>query len=318
MIDENTMHMAGIFTPYFRDKRIFAKNNGQRFAHYTSAESAIKMLENGEVWLRKSSVMNDFSEIEFGWSNLHAAWNSPTGDKLKSLLDGMFEGSVKTIENLFDQEIANIRASTFLTCISEHDHLSEEHFYGRLSMWRAYGNVALVLSPDVFMRETAGLLQAYSNPVDYHTPQSFQVAFADIVATVEKEFAYLQAQGSQVVWGWMLFMMRQMLICTKHKGFSEEKEWRIIHTPSQEKSPLIRNEIEVIRGVAQPVVKLKLQNMPDEGLTGLDVPSFIERVIIGPTQHPWVQREAFATVLEGQGVAAPYDRIVVSDIPLRQ
>lgn len=318
MIDDDTIRLAGIFIPYFRDKRIVAKDNGQRFAHYTSAESAIKMLDKGEVWLRKSSVMNDFSEIEFGLSNLHAAWNSPAGLKLKNLLDSMFEGSVKTIENMFDQEIANIRSGTFLTCISEHDHLKEEHVYGRLSMWRAYGNVALVLSPDVFMRETTGVLQAYSNPVDYHTPQSFQVAFANIVANVENEFAYLQAQGGQMVWSWMLFMMRQMLICTKHKGFSEEKEWRIIHTPSQDKSPLIRNEIEVIRGVAQPVVKLKLQNVPEAELTGLDIPSFIERVIIGPTQHPWVQREAFATILEKKGVADPYGRIVISDIPLRQ
>jgi hypothetical protein len=40
--------------------------------------------------------------------------------------------------------------------------------------------------------------------------------------------------------------------------------------------------------------------------------------LIGPTQYPAVQREAFATLLEQNGVADPYNRVETSDIPLRQ
>lgn len=317
MIEFETDHLELIFLPYFARKRKEAQHSMRRFAHYTSAEAARKMLDNEEVWLRKSSVMNDFSEIEFGFNCLNMAWNSQAGQKFKGLLNSMFDGSAARIENMFNQQLPQMRWDTYLACISEHDHGDEDRF-GRLSMWRAYGNVAVVLNPTVFMRATVQKLQAYSNPVDYHTPESFQAEFEAMVDRVAHNFDYLKARGESHIWSWVLFMLRQFVLCTKHKGFSEEREWRIIYDPNDEPSPLIRKEVEVIRNVAQPVVKLRLMNLPEDEVVGLDLPSLIERIIIGPSQYPLVQQEAFATLLANKGVVNPYARIFVSDIPLRQ
>lgn len=308
--------LMGIFMPYFAEKRAIAKIAGQRFVHYTTADAAVKMLKNEEVWLRKSSVMNDFSEIEFGLGCLSQAWNAPSGVRLKQMLEDMLGGSVASIDAKFNEQLPNIRFDTYLTCISEHD--PEEDSFGRLSMWRAYGNVAVVLSPDVFMAESAGLMPAYSNPVNYHTRESFQQQFDSFVDVFAREFDYLKARGTTLIWEWMVWMMRQTVLCTKHRGFREEREWRIIHSPTVPPSPIIRKDIEVIRGVAQPVMKLKLQNSEDGTIRGLDIPSFVQRIIIGPTQYPNAQLEAFAAVLESKGVTTPYERIFVSDIPLRQ
>lgn len=298
------------------DKRLAAQSVGQRFAHYTNADAAMKILSNNEVWLRKSSVMNDFSEIEFGYSCLNNAWASTSGQRFKQLLNSIFDGLAGRVESMFAQQLPQIRFDTYLTCISEHDQ--SENAFGRLSMWRAYGNIAFVLNPSVFMSEATTALHAYSNPVDYHTPQSFQASFDAMVARVEYELDFLKAQGDQQVWQWVIYMMRQIVLCTKHKGFEEEREWRVLYDPGPSPSPLISKGLEVIRSVAQPVVKLKLDNRPEFGVNGLDIPSFIERIIIGPTQYPLVQQEAFATLLGNRGVVAPYDRISVSDIPLRQ
>ena len=316
MQDLDTVRLFGIFLPYFRDKRAHSEQTRQRFAHYTSADSAVKMLNSEEVWLRKSSVMNDFSEIEFGIGCLDRAWRSPAGVQFKQLLNSMFEGSAGRIENMFEQQLPQMRYDTYLACISEHDE--DENRFGRLSMWRAYGNVAIVLNPQNFMREATGKMQTYSNPVDYHTPESFQAQFEAMVARAVYDLDYLKAQGESAIWSWVLFMMRQIALCTKHKGFSEEREWRVIHAPNPEPSPLIRKEVEVIRNVAQPVVKLKLMNLPEDGIIGLDTARFVERIIIGPSQYPHVQQEAFATLLAKKGVVNPYERITISDIPLRQ
>jgi hypothetical protein len=308
--------LGAIFHPYIREKRIGAQSSLQRFAHYTSADAATKILKNGEVWLRKSSVMNDFSEIEFGINCLLSAWNSPAGTRFKNLLGKVSSTLPQEVEASFGNKIPAIRFNTFLSSISEHDE--KENKLGRLSMWRAYGNVALILNPAIFFVETNNALQCYANPVSYHTLASFEVQFNEMVGRCEYDLDYLKGQGQAVLYTWVMFLLNQYAICTKHCGFSEEREWRILHDPSPIASPLIRKEVEVVHNVAQPVVKLKLENLPELGVSNLNIASLVERIIIGPTQYPTVQREAFATLLEQNGVTDPYSRIEMSDIPLRQ
>jgi hypothetical protein len=117
-----------------------------KFVHYTSAEAAVKMISNHEVWLRKSSTMNDFSEIEYGNSCLHRAWASPSGDRFRRLLDRLYPGLSNDLAAGLDRIVPELRIMTYLASVSEHDPKTENDL-GRLSMWRAYGNVAIVLNP---------------------------------------------------------------------------------------------------------------------------------------------------------------------------
>jgi hypothetical protein len=312
----NIDRLGAILHPYIRDKHINAQKSQQRFAHYTSADAATKILKNGEVWLRKSSVMNDFSEIEFGINCLLSAWNSETGTRCKVLLSKISSTLPQEVEARFGSQIPSIRFNTFLSSISEHDQ--QENKLGRLSMWRAYGNVALILNPAIFFVEASNVIQCYANPVSYHTPESFHEEFNKMVDRSEYDVDYLKGLGQTVVYNGVMLLLNQYAICTKHCGFSEEREWRVLHNPSPVASPLIRKEVEVIHNVAQPVVKLKLEDRPELGVSNLNTASFVEHIIIGPTQYPAVQREAFATLLEQNGVVDPYSRIETSDIPLRQ
>jgi hypothetical protein len=66
------------------------------------------------------------------------------------------------------------------------------------------------------------------------------------------------------------------------------------------------------------VCKIPLSDVPNEGLTGLEIPSLVDRIIIGPTEYPNVIREAFTTELTRAGMNDTAQRIVVSDIPLRR
>jgi hypothetical protein len=113
-------------------------------------------------------------------------------------------------------------------------------------------------------------------------------------------------------------MFRSALLCTKHVGFHEEREWRVIYCPTYEKSEHIRTEIETIGGIPQPVCKVPLKDLPDENLLGIEIPSLVDRIIIGPSQYPWAARDAFIAILEEAGIKEAYKRVVISDIPLRQ
>ena len=73
----------------------------------------------------------------------------------------------------------------------------------------------------------------------------------------------------------------------------------------------------MISGVPQPVYKIPLNDLPDEGLVGLRIPELVDRVIIGPTDYPLAMFDAFTDALHEAGVEKPHERVFVSNIPLR-
>lgn len=66
------------------------------------------------------------------------------------------------------------------------------------------------------------------------------------------------------------------------------------------------------------VVKFKLENAPDEGLVGLALPELLDRIIIGPCEFPVVIFRAFRQLLSDRNVPDLQNKIIISDIPLRQ
>jgi hypothetical protein len=74
----------------------------------------------------------------------------------------------------------------------------------------------------------------------------------------------------------------------------------------------------VIGSIPQQIYKIPLRNQAD--LTGLDIAQFINRIIIGPLNNPRAAKaakDAFVHLLEQNGVREAYEKVIVSDIPLR-
>lgn len=42
------------------------KKSTNKLVHYTSASAGLKILQNKEIWMRRVSCMNDFSEVQHG------------------------------------------------------------------------------------------------------------------------------------------------------------------------------------------------------------------------------------------------------------
>lgn len=306
-----------VFFPHAARRGEAVLENGHRFVHYTSAEVAVSILKNREVWMRNSTTMNDFMEVEYGLQCLKAAYEGEPGQLFNSVLNSCFSGAGDELRERFNAWLPGMKLDTYLTCVSEHP--ASEDGLGRLSMWRAYGGqtgVALVLKAAPFFDET-DVLRANSSPVGYFSPEEFTAHFLEVAKSLEANTEVLTKLGRERVFEILFNVLRFSVQCTKHPGFREEQEWRVVYVPSMHPSDKIKSSVECVRGTPQVVYKIPLKNHPEEGLFGLEIPEFLERIIIGPSQHPQVLRRAFSQLLKEAGVQFPQDRIVVSDIPLR-
>ena len=288
-----------------------------RFVHYTTAETAFKIFTNSELWLRNVTLMNDYSEIDYGvdlirqWLQLEksvAFWN---------ILEKFHLGSKQQIIDTVESWITDWRHETYILCISE--HLASEDLTGRLSMWRAYGNIALVIKSTP-MAASTDRLGAYSIPVTYWRQGEFNSEMDRITTELEKFFVAGHKFSENQIPSWVHQFFFNVAIGSKHPGFHEEKEWRVYFRPNEpndERSNAIQSDIVVIGGVPQIVWKLPLRNAPEEGLYSAHLDHLLDRVIIGPCDFPFISAQAMRKKLHSVGVSEPEKRVVISDLPLR-
>ena len=64
--DEAMIKFNQIFQPGLIEESLAVVNEKKRFVYYTSADTAMKVLRNQELWFRNATVMNDYSEISYG------------------------------------------------------------------------------------------------------------------------------------------------------------------------------------------------------------------------------------------------------------
>jgi hypothetical protein len=308
---------ARILFPHASEQYLRVRRAGTRFVHYTNANAAMCILRDKNIWMRATSCMNDVSEVRYGLERLRKTYReSKAGERFRLVLDEIFPGFCKEIERRFNGWTVEFLTNTYLTCFSE--HRDEEDYHGRLSMWRAYGKdtgIALVIKNSVLIEPADGL-GAYSSPVVYLDDQRFEEHFSRVVQNISSEIEFLRAREREEIINRVFHMLRFAALSTKHPGFAEEKEWRVLHGPALEKSRWITNEVVAVNGVPQFVYKLPLKNIAEIGLVA-EIPDLLDHIIIGPTEFPIALGRALEQLLLGAGVKDADKRIALSGIPLR-
>jgi hypothetical protein len=153
------LKLESIFMPHARKQRdeIYKKQTGFeggisrepiRFVHYTSAEAALRIITSKRIWMRNTTCMTDYREVQHGFEILRKFFSDkPKTDAFVAALDACVPGVAMEAITLFNQWWENIQFNTYVASISEHD--PKEDLHGRLSMWRAFGGstarVALVV-----------------------------------------------------------------------------------------------------------------------------------------------------------------------------
>jgi len=309
-------------SPYAMEKLQAAREGNIRFSHYTSAFVAMEIIEKKEVWLRNAVVMNDFSEVQHGQECLKASWfDDGVGGRLKAILNSLKPGLSDELATAFDQRGHDRAAQSYLISISEHGNGTiDEDKYGRLSMWRAYGgdtNVAFVFKNTPFLSES-NALNAFTSPVFYGDAERFKPQFSRTVDALEQNLDLAKQLGPDVVKQVLQNAFHFAALSAKHPGLAEEREWRVIFSPTIWPSERIPSSIKTIGGVPQRVYRLPLVNYPDEGFVGATLPELLEEIIIGPTESAFSIYDALVEKLSEAGVENPWEKVRRSNIPLRR
>lgn len=324
------MRLAEIFMPQAKrqmDKAVERQKKPEdsavvqelRFVHYTSADAALKIIKSKRLWMRNAACMSDFREVQHGLDLLDRLFFHPAKTEIFiNALDPCTPGAAGDAINLFKRWRSEIRDSTFITSVSEHDYV--EDFHGRLSMWRGFGTnaprVAIVLKVPKSSSVLVGLNVIFS-PVAYLREGDVDEVLQEVITSVGLNYEFLRSIDSQLVMGSVFFMLLAAVTCLKHEGFREEREWRAIYCPKLIPSTLLESNIEIVAGVPQLVYHLPLDGTASPAFGDIDFARIFDRLIIGPSQFPDVMVEAFRDSLTNAGISDVHDRVCKSGIPVR-
>lgn len=318
------IRMEAIFMPDARSRRdklyLVDPQRQPRFVHYTSADAAISIINRKRVWMRSTTSMVDYREVQHGYEMLAAFFQTPEKLALQVAVDSLFEGAFEEAVKAFDAWWNDTRFGTYIASLSEHDE--KEDINGRLSMWRAFGSgsvgpkVAIVLRPPTFSRGL-NALKLWFSPVSYIYPGEGVKVFDEVRANVVEQAEYLRGRGREAIVNQLFSMLLGAVTCIKHEGFEEEREWRAIYAPQRDASSLMEHSIKVVGGVPQTVWQLPLDSRVSEELADIDLATMFDRIIIGPSQFHAAIGEAFRHELQAIGVPDAQKKIFASLIPLR-
>ncbi len=291
----------------------------RKMIHYTTADAALKIITSKRFWMRNTNCMADYREVQHGF-DIYGRYFSDA-NKFKGFteaLDGCAKGAAAEAIQIFNASWSDIRFNTYITSISE--HLEREDRLGRLSMWRGFGGnvprVGIVLNIPWYSAGSLALNLLF-NPVAYLPEPSAHRILEEVTENIRANCDYLSTIAPPLLIRTVFVMLLSGVICLKHEGFHEEREWRAIYAPNRWPSTLMESSTEIIAGVPQIIYKIPLDASSSEQLADLDFAKMFDRLIIGPTTYPWPMFHAFLEALTKSGVSDANNRIFVSDIPIR-
>ncbi|MGR9406272.1 DUF2971 domain-containing protein [Rhizobium leguminosarum] len=320
-MDDIDFELLGLFAADDVNKRTELVVDQKKLIHYCSADTALKIIKNREIWLRNVRVMNDYMEVNHGFNLIRKSLQPPvdtaieTGmNEVKKALNVIHPGIADDAMSRFQHWSPLIQNETYVTCLSE--HLDDENEDGRLSMWRNYSSgqagVGIVINTSMFAR-TDDALGVYSSPVTYLSDQGLENSLTQVAQRIRGRASFLSTVPRETLLGHFFLLLRTIAHCSKHPGFKEEREWRIFHTLGLDELKILKLTTESLGGIPQRILKLPL----DGTIEGLSVADLVDKILVGPSQYQGVIGMALADELDRAGKKGAYQSIWSSPIPLR-
>lgn len=288
-------------------------------AHYTSVQVLESMSRTNEVWFSNPLFMNDYNEVKFGmFQSIPLVSNS---DEINQALGSPERMDVFNycFKHYYDSFTNDEVVDTYILCLSEHDRNDTD---GRLSMWRGYGHngngVAVVL-------DAAKLLAVGQSPfiiakVSYATSEDIIIWTKDLIRKFVETLTNTHIPDDKLyLAAFNLFERIKLLsLFTKHHGFKEEKEWRIVYMKHRDANNFVSSMLSYWVGPRGVEPKLKLKVEPIEGLINdLSLPNIIDSIIIGPCAFSPLAEAAIMRMLNNLGQTELAEKIHISTIPFR-
>lgn len=290
-------------------------------AHYTSIDTVEKILQYKELWFSNPLFMNDLEELRFGIRLGVAAFHENT-----RLIDAC-GGSERHQEltdwfNQFSDQFEEDHAfDVYALCFSEHD--PETHADGLLSMWRGYGNngngAAIIIDTSKINPDANTPLML--SDVQYGTASERK---AWVIKKID-EFAALLAELNPPtirlrLAAYAIFeRIKIFALFSKHKGFSEEKEWRAVYLREIDPGQRMDEMLSYCLGSRGLEPKLKLQLEPEIPYPNQDLSlkNLVHSMILGPSLSSPMMVKSVHRMLKSHGMGDLNGRVSASSTPYR-
>ena len=252
-------------------------------AHYTSISTLERIAQTGEIWFSNPLYMNDVDELRYGMNlGLHAV-RTHAGLReacppahYNALLDAF-----EALFTAFDNESA---FDVYVFSCSEHDaDIGDD---GLLSMWRGYGGdgngVAIVFDMQPLLAARTPLLVRKVQYLSYDESeawmddllQRFALALQHEGAPVER-----MAHAADLLFE----RLKVFALFTKHRGFHEEREWRLVYLREQDREGVLTQQLHYTIGPRGIEPRLRFTTDAFRAGGGQpDLREMVRRIILGP------------------------------------
>lgn len=289
-------------------------------AHYTSLPNLENILKNNQLWLSNPLFMNDIEEVRFGVNNGVEIVRSHDALKVALGTDPRREAFYSHFDLVFQEYGADHVLDLYVLCFSVHDPDAKD---GKLSMWRGYGNqgkgAAIVLD--------VGLL-----PDDLDTPLALgkvhygtQEERRRKISSKTDEVAVFIAKNNipdKFLYETAAALFKRVYLAavfTKHIGFLEEDEWRLVYFKDQDKDVSLGKYFSYFNGPdgMQPKMKLPVNDILEGLGANLTLSGWIHSIIIGPSASSPLVKRSIERMLESIGKEDLKSKVHASGIPFR-
>ena len=314
-----------IFDPlwedYLRPENQFF-NKQPLLAHYTTIQVLEKIIAHEELWFANPLFMNDFEEVQFGLLNagqliferreqVGAACKTPERAQI-------FEAAWSSCLEKFRNEHL---PDTYIFCLSEH---GKDDYDGALSMWRGYGangNGAALVIDAAHLKAEAEWSPFICAQVQYGTVAARRSWLLQRFETFEHLLAKssISNQDLPVAAAALFERIKFFALFTKHYGFAEEKEWRIVYMPERDEANRLNVLFHYWIGMRGVEPKLRYKIAPIKGVTAKDfsLAKLTERILLGPTTSSPLAKSSILRMLDVLGKAQFKSKVHASSIPFR-
>ncbi|MFY9288465.1 MAG: DUF2971 domain-containing protein [Alphaproteobacteria bacterium] len=299
-----------------KEEALFSKK--PLLAHYTSIPIMEQIFKNNEIWMSNPLFMNDHEEVKFVVIQSEQFVREST-DIDQALQSDVRRSNFQHHFNQYFLKFANDQIlDTYIFCLSEHD---PKDFDGVLSMWRAYGSsgngAAIVFDSNSFeAREGSPLM---ISKIHYGTKEdrmdwvkNLILKFSKVLNEIPDDKLFLAAFA-------LFERIKIFSLFTKHKGFEEENEWRIVYNIGRDNLGLLEGMLsyDIRSDNVQPKLKLKVTEIPWLKTQPVSLEPYVDRVILGPSQSELIVQATVQRMFKLLKIEKMMPKVYASKIPLR-
>lgn len=291
-------------------------------AHYTTMPVVDSILRNPCLWMSNPLNMNDYQEVGYGihltLSEVQASQEIRTSFRNEDAY-GEF---LSQLSHMYEEYGTNEVKDTFVSCFSEHNEGDIPD--GKLSMWRGYGDfgdgAAIIFDTKNINlgRQSPFILAEVQYLGNSKRLELIRSKISRLASFIEFEgIGVDQASGIAHV----LFRRAVLAsIFTKHEGFSEEREWRLVYSPDRDSGRHYRSIVDCNYGAGGLEPKMKVPLMKGEDGLGLnlDLDDALHSIIIGPRAATPMSLHAAQILLRKAGKENLSPKLKASTIPFRR